>query len=52
MSEEARFAEYVRNNIESAGRDQAFIGLSQIWGRECIRPNYAQNFTGLGRPGI
>lgn len=52
MSEEARFAEYVRNNIESAGRDQAFIGLSQIWVRECIRHNYAQNFTWLGRPVI
>ncbi len=52
MSEDARFAEYVRNNIESAGRDQAFIGLSQIWVRECIRHNYAQNFTWLGRPVI
>lgn len=50
MSEDARFAEYVRDNIESSARDGAFIGLSQIWVRECIRHNYAQNFSWLGRP--
>lgn len=50
MSEEMKFAEYVRENIESAGQDAGFIGLSQVWVRECIRHNYAQNFTWLGRP--
>ncbi|TCL75623.1 cephalosporin hydroxylase family protein [Rhizobium sp. BK251] len=50
MSEETKFAEYVRGNIESAGQDAGFIGLSQVWVRECIRHNYAQNFTWLGRP--
>ena len=51
-SEEEKFAEYVRRNIESAGRDAGFNGLCQIWVRECIRHNYAQNFTWLGRPVI
>lgn len=50
MSEEAKFAEYVRSNIDGTARDPAFIGLSHIWVRECIRHNYAQNFTWLGRP--
>ena len=50
MSEEQKFADYVRGNIESAGQDAGFIGLSQVWVRECIRHNYAQNFTWLGRP--
>jgi cephalosporin hydroxylase len=50
MSEEQKFAEYVRSNIEGAGNDSGFIGLSQVWVRECIRHNYAQNFTWLGRP--
>lgn len=50
MSEEQKFAEYVRSNIDSAGKDPGFIGLSQVWVRECIRHNYAQNFSWLGRP--
>jgi cephalosporin hydroxylase len=50
MSEDQKFAEYVRGNILGAGQDTGFIGLSQIWVRECIRHNYAQNFTWLGRP--
>lgn len=49
-SEEQKFTDYVRRNIESAGQDAGFVGLSQIWVRECIRHNYAQNFTWLGRP--
>lgn len=48
--EEQKFAEYVSKNIEGAGQDTGFIGLSQVWVRECIRHNYAQNFTWLGRP--
>jgi cephalosporin hydroxylase len=51
-SEEQTFATFVRRNIESAGQDEGFRGLSQIWVRECIRHNYAQNFTWLGRPAI
>lgn len=51
-SEDQKFADYVRANIESAGTDAAFNGLSQVWVRECIRHNYAQNFTWLGRPVI
>lgn len=51
-SEEQKFADYVRRNIESAGQDVGFGGLSQVWVRECIRHNYAQNFTWLGRPAI
>ncbi|PWW00310.1 cephalosporin hydroxylase [Hoeflea marina] len=50
MSDEAKFAAYVHSNIKSAASDPGFIGLSQVWVRECIRHNYAQNFTWLGRP--
>ena len=49
---ERTFAEYVQNNIDSAAADTGFKGLTQIWLRECIRHNYAQNFTWLGRPVI
>jgi cephalosporin hydroxylase len=31
-------------------KDRDFLGLSNIWIRECIRYNYAQNFSWLGRP--
>lgn len=51
-SEERKFAEYVRRNIEGIARDAGFRGLCQAWLRECIRHNYAQNFTWLGRPVI
>jgi cephalosporin hydroxylase len=51
-SEEQMFQDHVRRNIESAGKDAGFGGLSQVWVRECIRHNYAQNFTWLGRPVI
>lgn len=50
MSKETEFAAYVENNIRSAADDPGFRGLSQVWVRECIRHNYAQNFTWLGRP--
>ena len=50
MSQEADFANYVADNIYSAASDPGFRGLSQVWVRECIRHNYAQNFTWLGRP--
>lgn len=50
MSQEADFARYVAGNIQSAADDFGFRGLSQVWIRECIRHNYAQNFTWLGRP--
>ena len=51
-SEDRKFSEYVRRNIEGIAGDAAFLGLSQVWVRECIRHNYAQNFTWLGRPVI
>jgi len=50
VPEEEKFAAYVRSNVERAGKDAAFLGLSHIWVRECIRYNYGQNFTWLGRP--
>jgi cephalosporin hydroxylase len=49
-SEERKFADYVRRNVEGAGRDRAFHDLSLQWVRACIGHNYAQNFTWLGRP--
>lgn len=52
QSEEQKFADFVRRNIENAAQDTGFVGLSQVWVRECIRHNYAQNFTWLGRPVI
>lgn len=52
MSQEAEFAAYVASNIRSAASDPGFRGLSQVWVRECIRHNYVQNFTWLGRPVI
>jgi cephalosporin hydroxylase len=52
MSEDRKFSEYVRRNIAGIGQDAAFRKLSQAWVGECIRHNYAQNFTWLGRPVI
>ena len=52
MSEAQKFSEFVRRNVEGIGGDAGFKGLSQAWVRECIRHNYAQNFTWLGRPVI
>ncbi|HEX7873694.1 MAG TPA: cephalosporin hydroxylase family protein [Sphingobium sp.] len=52
MSEAAKFGDYVRDNIRGIGEDAAFLGMSNIWVREAIRHNYAQNFTWLGRPVI
>jgi cephalosporin hydroxylase len=50
--EEQKFSEFVCRNIEGIGKDADFGALSQTWVRECIRHNYAQNFTWLGRPVI
>ncbi|WP_341992647.1 cephalosporin hydroxylase family protein [Azorhizobium sp. AG788] len=47
---EQTFSDYVASNVAGIGADRDFIGLSNIWVRECIRHNYAQNFTWLGRP--
>lgn len=44
------FRRFVNDNIDRAGADRGFIGLSDVWVREAIRHNYAQNFTWLGRP--
>jgi len=46
------FRGMVAANIRKIGEDRDFIGLSNIWVRESIRHNYAQNFTWLGRPVI
>ena len=51
-SEEQKFSEYVRRNIEGAAGDADFRGISLAWVQKCIRHNYAQNFTWLGRPVI
>lgn len=50
MTHVNNFADEVLKNIESAGKDRDFRGLSNIWIRECIRHSYAQNFSWLGRP--
>ncbi|MEN7537887.1 cephalosporin hydroxylase family protein [Aurantiacibacter flavus] len=50
MSANAQFAQYVEDNIRGIGEDPAFLGMTNIWLREAIRHNYAQNFTWLGRP--
>ena len=50
MSQNKEFQDFVASNIERIGEDAAFLGFSSIWIRECIRLNYAQNFTWLGRP--
>ncbi len=50
MSRTLDYVEYVKNNIEGIGEDRDFIGLSNIWIREAIHHNYAQNFSWLGRP--
>lgn len=52
MSENAKFAAYVEDNIRGIGADAAFADMTQMWLREAIRHNYAQNFTWLGRPVI
>lgn len=44
------FKNQVSQNIKGIGADRDFIGLSNIWNREAIRHNYAQNFSWLGRP--
>ena len=52
ISEAQKFTEYVRRNVEGIAHDVGFHKLSQLWVRECIQHNYAQNFTWLGRPVI
>lgn len=44
------FRSRVAASIRGMGQDRDFLGLSNIWVRESIRHNYAQNFTWLGRP--
>ncbi|MFG1479231.1 cephalosporin hydroxylase family protein [Xanthobacter sp. V4C-4] len=50
MTPEETFANYVAKNVAGIGQDRDFIGLSNIWVRECLRHNYAHNFSWLGRP--
>jgi cephalosporin hydroxylase len=42
--------EFVNKNIRLIGEDRSFIGLGNIWVRESIKKNYAQNFTWMERP--
>ena len=50
MSNLDRFNEQVKKNVTEIGNDSDFLGLTNIWIRECIRHNYAHNFSWLGRP--
>ncbi len=50
MNETDAFADQVLKNIATMAKDRDFLGLSNIWIRECIRHSYAQNFSWLGRP--
>ncbi|MDR3630589.1 MAG: cephalosporin hydroxylase family protein [Desulfocapsaceae bacterium] len=52
MNENEKFSELVAGNIAEIGRDKGFLGFSNVWIRECIQKNYAQNFSWLGRPVI
>ena len=44
------FKEIIKKNVNSAGADRDFLGLSNIWVRQSVLYNYAQNFSWLGRP--
>jgi cephalosporin hydroxylase len=46
------FRKRVAENIRNAGRDRAFLDLSNAWNQAAIRHGYFQNFTWLGRPVI
>ncbi len=50
MSQTENFMDSATRNIERMSKDRDFIGLTNIWLREAIRYNYAQNFLWLGRP--
>ncbi len=44
------FSERVTRNITDIGKDRDFRSLTNLWLREAIRHEYAQNFEWLGRP--
>ncbi len=50
MTQAGNFSDEVLKNIDLMAKDRDFLGLSNIWVRECIRYKYAYNFTWLGRP--
>ncbi len=50
MSENEKFREEVRRNIEGLGEDGDVQALSRIWMREITRHKYAYNFSWMGRP--
>jgi len=50
MADPISHEDFVKHNISRAGADPDFRGLTNIWLREAIRHNYAQNFNWLGRP--
>jgi cephalosporin hydroxylase len=51
MDEIENFRARVARNIRNIGADADFLGMSNIWIRESIRHEYAQNFTWLGAAG-
>jgi len=50
MTKHDDFLAEVSRNINSAGKDIGFLGLTNIWIRQAIHYNYAHNFSWLGRP--
>jgi len=50
MNEIEKFSGVVADNIRKIGEDASFLGFSNVWIRECIRKNYAHNFSWFGRP--
>ena len=46
------FRKRVAENIHKAGKDRAFLDLSNTWNQTAIRHGYFQNFIWLGRPVI
>lgn len=52
MSDNEKFLEEVRKNIEGLVEDRDVQALSRIWLREITRHKYAYNFSWMGRPVI
>jgi len=52
MDEINSFTKQVEENVRGIGEDRDFRGLTNVWLREAVRHNYAQNFSWMGRPVI
>ncbi len=50
MTKHDEFLAEVSKNVNSAGKDRDFSGLSNMWLRQAVQYNYAYNFSWLGRP--